>query len=96
MDNGSIILILGPILAPLAVMYGINPVHYGLLIVFVLAMGQVTPPFGTCMFVACGISNRPVAGVARALLPFIGVEIVCAILFAFIPALSTFLPNLLG
>lgn len=95
MDNGSIILILGPILAPLAAMFGVNPIHYGLLVVFVLAMGQVTPPFGTCMFVACGISDRPVSGVAKALMPFIGVEVVCAFIFAFIPAFSTFLPNLL-
>ena len=95
MDNGSIILILGPILAPLAVMYGVDPIHYGLIVVFVLALGQVTPPFGTCMFVACGISNRPVSGVARALLPFIGVEIACAVLFAYVPVISTFLPNLL-
>lgn len=95
MDNGSIILILGPILAPLAAMYGIDPIHYGLLVVFVLALGQVTPPFGTCMFVACGISNRPVSGVAKALMPFIGVEILCALLFAYVPAISTFLPNLL-
>lgn len=96
MDNGSIILILGPILAPLAEMYGINPIHYGLLVVFVLAMGQVTPPFGTCMFVACGISDRPVSGVAKSLIPFIGVELACAILFAFVPQISTFLPNLLS
>ena len=95
MDNGSIILILGPILAPLAVMYGVDPIHFGLLVVFVLAMGQVTPPFGTCMFVACGISKRPVSGVAKALMPFIGVEVACAFLFAFVPFLSTFLPNLL-
>lgn len=95
MDNGSIILILGPILAPLAAMYGVDPIHYGLIVVFVLAMGQVTPPFGTCMFVACGISKRPVSGVARALIPFIGVELACAFLFAFVPALSTLLPNLL-
>lgn len=96
LDNGSIILILGPILAPLAALYGVNPVHYGLLVVFVLAMGQVTPPFGTCMFVACGISGRPVSGVAKELLPFIGVELACALLFAFVPALSVALPNLLG
>lgn len=95
MDNGSIILILGPILAPLAAMYGVDPIHYGLLVVFVLALGQVTPPFGTCMFVACGISNRPVSGVARALMPFIGVEFLCALLFAYVPVISTFLPNLL-
>ena len=96
MDNGSIILIMGPILAPIATMFGIDPVHFGLLVVFLLTIGQVTPPFGTCMFVACGIADRPVGGVAKELIPLIGVEIACAFLFAFVPALSTALPNLIS
>ena len=95
MDNGSIILIMGPILAPIANMFGINPVHFGLLVVFLLTIGQCTPPFGTCMFVACGIADRPVSGVAKYLIPFIGVEIACALLFAFVEPLSMLLPNLL-
>ena len=94
LDNGSIILIMGPILAPLAVAYGINPVHFGLIVVFILALGQCTPPFGTCMFVACGIANRPVSGVARYLIPFVLVEIACGLLFSFIPQLSLWLPSL--
>ena len=52
-------------------------------------------PFGTTMFVACGLSEQPVSKVARQLIPFVLVEVFCAFLFAFIPALSTFLPNLL-
>lgn len=96
LDNGSIILIMGPILAPIASAFGIDPVHFGLLVVFLLTIGQCTPPFGTCMFVACGIANRPVGGVARELMPFIAVEVACAFLFAFFEPLSTALPNLLG
>ncbi|MGI5091073.1 TRAP transporter large permease [Treponema socranskii] len=95
LDNGSIILILGPILAPLAVQYGIDPVHFGLIVVFLLAMGQCTPPFGTCMFVSCGVANRPVGGVARQLMPFILVEILCGLIFSFVPAFSTLIPNML-
>ena len=96
MDNGSIILIMGPILAPIATMFGIDPVHFGLVVVFLLTIGQVTPPFGTCMFVACGIADRPVSGVAKELIPFIIVEVICALLFAFVPQLSLTLPNLFG
>ncbi len=96
LDNGSIILILGPILAPLAVSYGIDPIQFGLVVVFVLSMGQCTPPFGTCMFIACGISNLPVMNVARALMGFILVEIACALLFSFVPFFSTFIPQLLS
>ncbi|HAR80689.1 MAG TPA: TRAP transporter large permease [Succinivibrionaceae bacterium] len=95
LDNGSIILILGPILAPLAVSYGIDPVQFGLVVVFVLSMGQCTPPFGTCMFIACGISNRPVMGVAKALIGFIAVEIACALLFSYVPEFSLLIPQLL-
>jgi C4-dicarboxylate transporter DctM subunit len=87
-------LILGPLLAPIAISYGVDPIHFGMVFVFMLALGQATPPFGSTMFVACGLSNRPVAGVAKQLIPFIIVELLCAILFAFVPALSTFLPNL--
>lgn len=95
LDNGSIILILGPILAPLAVSYGIDPVQFGLVVVFILSMGQCTPPFGTCMFVACGIANRPVMGVAKTLLGFIAVEVVCGLLFSFVPWFSLAIPHLL-
>lgn len=96
LDNGSIILILGPILAPLALSYGIDPVQFGLVVVFVLSMGQCTPPFGTCMFIACGIANRPVVSVAKALMSFIGLEIVCALLFSYVPWFSTWVPQLLS
>ncbi len=95
LDNGSIILILGPILAPLAISYGIDPVQFGLVVVFILSMGQCTPPFGTCMFVACGIANRPVMGVAKTLLGFIAVEVVCGLLFSFVPWFSLAIPHLL-
>lgn len=93
LEVGATNLILGPILAPIAVTFGIDPIHFGMVFVFLLAMGQATPPFGTTMFVACGISNEPVNKIAKQLLPFIGVEILCAVLFAFAPILSVYLPN---
>jgi len=96
LEVGATNLILGPILAPIAVSFGVDPVHFGMLFVFLLAMGQATPPFGTTIFVACGISDEPVSRVARQLIPFVLVELACAILFAFVPALSTFLPNLVS
>lgn len=93
LEVGATNLILGPILAPIAVTFGIDPIHFGMVFVFLLAMGQATPPFGTTMFVACGISNEPVSKVSKQLLPFIGVEVLCAVLFAFTPILSVYLPN---
>lgn len=94
-EVGATNLILGPILAPIAVHFGVDPVHFGLVFVFLLAMGQATPPFGTTLFVACGISKESVAAVSRAVLPFVFVEILCAILFAYVPVLSTGISSLM-
>ena len=96
LEVGATNLILGPILAPIALQFGIDPVHFGLVFVFLLAMGQSTPPFGTTLFVACGISGQPVARVSRMVLPFVLVELACAILFAFVPVLSTGIADLVG
>ena len=96
LEVGATNLILAPILAPIAVAFGIDPIQFGLVFVFLLAMGQATPPFGTCMFVSCGLSGRTVGGISKQVLPFVLVEIGCGILFAMIPALSTFLPNLIA
>ncbi len=94
-EVGATNLILGPILAPIAVHFGVDPVHFGLVFVFLLAMGQATPPFGTTLFVACGISKESVAAVSKAVLPFVFVEILCAILFAYVPVLSTGISSLM-
>lgn len=96
LEVGATNLILAPILAPIAVAFGIDPIQFGLVFVFLLAMGQATPPFGTCLFVSCGLSGRTVGGISKQILPFVFVEIGCGILFAMIPALSTFLPNLIA
>lgn len=96
LEVGATNLILGPILAPIAAAFGIDPIQFGLVFVFLLAMGQATPPFGTCMFVSCGISKQPVGKVSKELIPFVGVEIFCGILFALIPALSIWLPSVIG
>lgn len=96
LEVGATNLILAPILAPIAAAFGIDPVQFGLVFVFLLAMGQATPPFGTCLFVSCGISKRSVGGVSRQIVPFILVEICCGIIFALVPILSTFLPNLIS
>ena len=96
LEVGATNLILGPLLAPIAVGFGIDPVHFGLVFVFLLALGQSTPPFGTTMFVACGLSGQPVGKVAKRLVPFILVEVGCSVLFAYVPELSVFLPGLVA
>lgn len=96
MEVGATNLILAPILAPIAMAFGVDPVHFGLVFVFLLALGQATPPFGTTMFVACGLSKQPVGAVSKALIPFVAVEVACALLFSFVPGFATWLPSLLN
>ncbi len=95
LEVGATNLILGPILAPIALQFGVDPVHFGLVFVFLLALGQATPPFGTTLFVSCGISKQPVSAVSKQVLPFVMVEIACAVLFAYVPWLSTCLADLM-
>ena len=95
MEDGATVLILGPIMAPMAAAFGVDPIHFGFVMVFTLAIGQATPPFGTTLFVACGLTKESIVRVGKRLIPFLGVEAACAFLFAFVPALSIWLPYLL-
>ncbi len=87
--------ILAPIFAPIAAMYGMDPLHFGIIFIFLLAIGQATPPFGTCLFVGCAINNDPYTKVVKESLPLLAVELGCILLFTFVPGFSTFLPALM-
>lgn len=89
-------LILAPLFAPIAASYGMNPVHFGLIFVFMLALGQATPPFGSCLFVACSLHDDPLTQVAKEAIPFMLVELGCIVLFAFVPPISMWLPNMIA
>ena len=95
LDTSANNLILGPIFSPIAAMYGMDPVHFGLIFVFLLALGQATPPFGTCLFVSCTLNNDTFSDVVRESFPFMITELACIILFAFVPGLSTWLPGMM-
>lgn len=89
MEASSIIVIIAPILAPIAAQFGIHPIHFGCLVVFTLCIGIATPPFGPTTFVACSISGEPIMKVGKALIPFILCQICIAILIVFVPWLAT-------
>ena len=95
MDNGAIILILGPLLAPVAVSYGINPVHFGLVMVFNLALGQATPPFGTCLFAAASMSGVKVIDIAKRVIPLCAVIFAVVLLISYSPGLAMWLPEMI-
>lgn len=95
MEALSVVIIVAPILHPVAALYGIDPIFFGFFVVFVMCIGIATPPFGPCLFVSCSISQRPFVGVAKEVLPFVLVEIVVAVIVIFFPQIVTFLPSLM-
>lgn len=91
--SGSII-ILTPVLLPAALAYGFDPVHFGVVMVFGLVIGLMTPPVGLCLFIGSSIGNVSVMQLSRALMPFIAVTGALYLVFVFVPAASLWLPNL--
>jgi len=95
MEPSAIILILAPILFPIAIELGIDPIHLGIIMVVNLEIGMVTPPVGLNLFVTAGITGMSVLEVARAALPWLGILFIFLIIITYVPAISTFLPDLL-
>ncbi|MBK5106320.1 MAG: TRAP transporter large permease, partial [Burkholderiales bacterium] len=95
MEPTGIILILAPILFPIATELGIDPVHLGIIMVVNLEIGMVTPPVGLNLFVTSGITGMPLTKVVRAALPWLTVLLVFLLMATYIPWISLFLPNLL-
>ena len=96
METGANAIILGPILMPIAMSYGVNPVHFSLIMLVNLNVGLATPPLGVCLFIACPIAGVSMVQVSKAILPFIAAEIVAVLAITFLPELVLFLPRILG
>src|SRR5699024_6924987 len=92
-DSISAVVILTPILLPVAEAVGMDPIHFGVIMICNLAIGYVTPPLGVNLFVASHVSNVSVERISRALIPFIAVMILVVILLILIPQLSLFIPG---
>ncbi|MDQ0162396.1 TRAP transporter large permease [Aeribacillus alveayuensis] len=95
-ETASSIIILAPILTPIAVAVGIDPVHFGIIMVVNLAMGMVTPPLGVNLFVAVQIANTTLEKITKSLLPFLFILIVDILIISYTPSLSMWLPSLIG
>lgn len=95
MEPTGIILILAPILFPIAIKLGIDPVHLGIIMVVNLEIGMVTPPVGLNLFVTAGITRMSIMQVARAALPWTLVLLLFLVIITYVPAITLFLPNLL-
>ena len=95
MEPSAIILILAPILFPIALELGIDPIHLGIIMVVNMEIGMVTPPVGLNLFVTSGITGMSVLEVVRAALPWLSILFVFLIVITYVPIISTFLPDLL-
>jgi tripartite ATP-independent transporter DctM subunit len=94
MDMAPMILILTPILLPVCMKLGMNPIQFGILMIFNAGMGLLTPPVGTVLFVGCAIGKISVNAGTKAMMPFFLAMIVALLLITYVPGLSMWLPNL--
>ncbi|MFM8767546.1 MAG: TRAP transporter large permease [Rubrivivax sp.] len=93
-ETGAAIIVLAPILVPVAVHFGIDPVHFGMVVVVNLAMGMITPPFGVNLFAACTVARISLDRIIKDLIPFIGVILTCLMVITYVPQLSLALRDL--
>ena len=94
MDMSPLIVITTPIFLPVATAFGVDPVHFGIILVLNLGIGLCTPPVGAVLFVGCAVGRIPVWQVVRTVWPFWGAAVVTLMLVTYIPALSLWLPAL--
>jgi tripartite ATP-independent transporter DctM subunit len=95
-DGASALIIFTPVLLPLILKLGIDPVFFGVMMTVNLMIGTITPPVGVCLYVACGIADLRLEQISRAIVPFLLMEIAVLLLITYVPDLVMFLPRLFG
>ncbi|MDP3228806.1 MAG: TRAP transporter large permease [Acidovorax sp.] len=93
-ETSAAIIVLAPILAPVAMHFGVDPVHFGLIMVVNLAMGMITPPFGVNLFAACTVARISLDRIVGHLIPFVLVIMACLMIVTYVPQLSLGLRDL--
>jgi len=93
MEPSGLLVIVAPLVFPIAIKLGIDPIHLGIIMVVNMEIGMITPPVGLNLFVTSGVAGMPMMRVVKAALPFLAVLFVFLILVTYIPWLSTYLPN---
>lgn len=87
-ETSASIVVLAPLLLPVAVQFGIDPAHFGIIMVVNLALGMITPPFGVNLFAACSVAGISLEKLVRPLLPFVAAILVCLMLISYVPEVS--------
>ncbi|MEH6830240.1 MAG: TRAP transporter large permease [Sulfitobacter sp.] len=95
MEPSGLLVIVAPLVFPIAIELGIDPIHLGIIMVVNMEIGMITPPVGLNLFVTSGVANMPMMNVVRAALPFLAVLFVFLIMVTYIPAISTWLSTLM-
>ena len=96
MDIFSAIIVVVPLIVPIAIGYGVNPVHLGIIFLTNLEIGYLTPPVGLNLFISSLRFNKPVFSVVRSILPYIGILFIALLIITYVPGLSLWLVELLG
>lgn len=96
METSASLIILTPVFLPVILQFGIDPVHFGVVMVTALAIGMLTPPLGICLFISCNIAGIQLSEIIRYILPFLLVMIGVLLLMTFIPEIVMFIPNMYG
>lgn len=96
MDMSPIVLIFTPIFLPVAIKLGLDPVHFGIILIFNTCIGIITPPVGNALFVGCGVSGVPITKVIPRIIPFFLAQLVVLGLITYLPELSLWLPRIMG
>lgn len=95
MEGNAIYMILGPILGMLAVQLGCDPVHFGVMVIFNLTLGLITPPVGLCLFLTQKVAGITSGQMIKSIMPFVIMMIICLMIITYFPPIVTFLPNFL-
>ena len=90
------VMIMAPILIPIAVSYGVDPLHFGIIVCINLTIGLISPPIGMTLFVTSGVANITLERMYKAIIPFFLVEAVALAVITFCPDMVLFIPRLMG
>jgi C4-dicarboxylate transporter DctM subunit len=93
METSASLIILTPVFLPVVEKLGIDPVHFGVVMVTALAIGMLTPPLGICLFISCNIAHIQLSEIIRYITPFLVIMIAMLVLITYVPDLVMVIPN---
>src|SRR4029077_13983482 len=96
LESAARMIIFGPLLLPVAVKLGIDPLHFGVVLVIAMGLGLFAPPLGLGLYGACLIGNVPIEQTVKPILGYLGLLLMCLLVIAFVPGISTVLPRAFG